>query len=78
MIDNAALHQERELHIRQAEIIDRARDILVKEGLPLDDYHLDVVLHAMFEGVQIGLTDQELSRQFIIMARKTPVFRPGM
>ncbi len=65
MPTEAALLLEAEAHSKAADILDTARDILEHEGLPQDDPHLDLVLHALVRGVEIGLLDSELSQEII-------------
>ncbi len=49
----------------QIEVLDIARDMLVKEGLPQDDHHLDLALHALVRGVEIGLMDSQLADRIL-------------
>ncbi|AUW33960.1 hypothetical protein A5904_05430 [Acidithiobacillus caldus] len=49
----------------QIEVLNLARDILREEGLPQDDYHIDVVLHALVCGTAIGLMDSPLADSIV-------------
>lgn len=49
----------------QIEVLDIARDMLAKEGLPQDDHHLDLALHALVRGVEIGLMDSQLADRIV-------------
>ncbi len=39
--------------------------MLAKEGLPQDDHHLDLALHALVRGVEIGLMDSQLADRIV-------------
>ncbi|MBU2783845.1 hypothetical protein HAP99_11795 [Acidithiobacillus caldus] len=62
----------------QIEVLDIARDMLAKEGLPQDDHHLDLALHALVRGVEIGLMDSQLADRIMRFGEQHERLHPSI